>query len=185
MKFIVITIFILSFLSCTPVTRKSYSRKKSVKVAVKGEGEKFGKQKKSWSYKRDSERYSGNSSSIPSKLDKLIRKYWGTNYKYGSTNPKIGFDCSSYVQRVYKEAFNYNLPRTSRTQFSKGHSVSKRDLRAGDLVFFKINSSRINHVGIYIKGNKFTHASVSSGVTISNLDNDYYRRSYAGARRFL
>ena len=77
------------------------------------------------------------------------------------------------------------LPRTSTDQASSGKHVNKKNLREGDLVFFKDAYKRgITHVGIYLGNNKFIHASSSAKkVTISSLNKKYYRRHYAGARR--
>jgi len=55
--------------------------------------------------------------------------------------------------------------------------VGRDDLKEGDLVFFKIHSRRISHVGIYLGNNKFAHAS-SRGVAISSLDDNYYSRYF-------
>jgi lipoprotein Spr len=61
--------------------------------------------------------------------------------------------------------------------------VSREDLKEGDLVFFKINSRTISHVGIYLGNNRFAHASSSRGVVLSNLDEPYYKRYfYKGGR---
>ena len=58
-------------------------------------------------------------------------------------------------------------------------------LREGDLVFFKIHRKRISHVGIYLVNNFFVHASLSQGVMISNLNDEYWQRVFAGAGRML
>jgi lipoprotein Spr len=61
--------------------------------------------------------------------------------------------------------------------------VSREELKEGDLVFFKINSRSITHVGIYLGNNRFAHASSSRGVVLSNLDEPYYKRYfYKGGR---
>ena len=58
----------------------------------------------------------------------------------------------------------------------------KKDLKKGDLVFFSINSSLVNHVGIYLEDGKFIHAS-RKGVVISNLNENYYKKHYQTAGR--
>ena len=70
-------------------------------------------------------------------------------------------------------AFGLNLPRTSREQYAASQRVDKEDLREGDLVFFN-TSGGVSHVGVYLINNKFVHASTSSGVMISDLNEDYY-----------
>lgn len=115
-------------------------------------------------------------------IDKA-RSMYGVPYSYGSSS-RSATDCSGYTSQVYRSA-GIRLPRTSREQSHVGHAVSRGELRPGDLVFFKTNrGTRINHVGIYVGGGKFMHASSGRGeVTESSLDEGYYRRRYAGARR--
>ena len=61
--------------------------------------------------------------------------------------------------------------------------MSRGNLREGDLLFFG-SFWNISHVGIYLSGDRFIHASSSRGVVISNLNEKYYRNKYQGARRF-
>jgi lipoprotein Spr len=63
--------------------------------------------------------------------------------------------------------------------------LNKEELKEGDLVFFKINSRAISHVGVYLGDNKFAHASSSRGVMISNLNEPYWRRYYYKGGRLL
>ncbi|MBX9449881.1 MAG: C40 family peptidase [Taibaiella sp.] len=82
------------------------------------------------------------------------------------------------------------MPRTSRDQYSISKKIgSKDELREGDLVFFKIRSRAISHVGIYLADGKFAHASSSKGVVISSLDQDYWSkilcRRRQGRRSYL
>ena len=65
----------------------------------------------------------------------------------------------------------------------RGKSVSRGNLREADLIFFG-SFWKISHVGIYLGGDRFIHASSSRGVIISNLNEKYYRNKYQGARRF-
>ena len=117
----------------------------------------------------------------------LLRKefaYWrGTPYQLGG-NSKRGIDCSAFVMNVYKDSFNFKLPRTTETQVNKGYHVYKNQLQIGDLVFFK-TGWRTRHVGIYMGNNEFMHASTSKGVITSNLDNVYWKSKYWQARRIL
>jgi Cell wall-associated hydrolases (invasion-associated proteins) len=60
--------------------------------------------------------------------------------------------------------------------------IGKGRLREGDLVFFSTGNKAkayVNHVGIYLKTNKFLHASTSKGVIVSDLDEPYYMRAWA------
>ncbi len=106
----------------------------------------------------------------------------GTRYRYGAMS-RSATDCSGLVKQAYSKA-GVNLPRTSSEMSKVGKPVSKGDLQAGDLVFFKTRGSRISHVGIYQGNGKFVHASSGKGqVTVSDINGGYYQRRYAGARR--
>ena len=100
----------------------------------------------------------------------------GTPYRYGGMS-KRGVDCSALVYLAYKDILGRKLPRTTGDQKSLGHKVSKRELKTGDLVFFKTGWST-RHVGIYLSDSKFLHASTSQGVMISTLNNSYWQRKY-------
>ncbi len=115
-------------------------------------------------------------------LYSFIENWYGTPYQLGGTT-RDGIDCSAFVRQLYNDVYNLGLLRTSREQFSHAYSINKDDLKEGDLVFFKIRSKNISHVGVYLSGGKFVHASVSRGVVISDLDDRYWRKYYAGAGR--
>ena len=120
-----------------------------------------------------------------SSADTLIsnaKKYMGTPYRWGGTRPG-GFDCSGYTQYVFRET-GVNIPRTTRQQINVGTPVAKSQLKTGDLVFFNTSGRGVSHVGIYISGGKFIHASTSKGVTIGSIYDPYYwGKRYIGARR--
>jgi len=105
----------------------------------------------------------------------------GYPYVYGASGPRA-FDCSGFVMYVYGK-YGVGLPHYSGSQFGCGSAVSKSALSPGDLVFFNTYGS-ISHVGIYIGGGRFVHASNSrTGVIVSDLTEGYYASKYAGARR--
>lgn len=115
-------------------------------------------------------------------IQNVSQKYKGIRYKYGGTTTK-GFDCSGYVQFVYKQ-LGVKLDRSTSAMYSKGTSVSKANLKVGDLVFFKTTSAKVGHVGIYIGNNKFIHSSSSKGVIVTNINDKYYwGKRYVGAKR--
>lgn len=116
-----------------------------------------------------------------SRLLAEVDRWKGTRYRYGGTGQR-GFDCSGFVYRVFQDAFGVSLPRTTKSQMKSGRPVANGDLRFADLVFF-YTPARTDHVGIYLGGGEFAHASSSSGVMISHLSEDYWRNSYRGARR--
>ena len=114
------------------------------------------------------------------KVNQVYRQWVGTRYHLGGTGVCV-IDCSAFVQKTMSGAFNIHLPRSTAEQRHSGHSISKSDLQPGDLVFFRKN----NHVGVYIGGGKFVHASTSQGVTTSSLSESYWSRTYTQSRRVL
>ena len=113
------------------------------------------------------------------------RNYVGTPSRGGGTTAG-GFDCSGLVVTVY-EKFGIAMPRTSREQAKFGKQIDRSELKPGDLVFFFTSgSTKITHVGIYSGDGEFIHASTRSRkVKYDRLDNKYFRRRYATARRVL
>ena len=118
------------------------------------------------------------------KLLELIESWYGTRYKYGGES-RQGVDCSGFTQAFMLSYGDINLPRRSEDQYLQCSKVKKKKLRQGDLVFFKTHGAKggISHVGFYLCNNKFVHAATSSGVMISDLDEDYYKARYAGGGR--
>jgi probable lipoprotein NlpC len=115
-------------------------------------------------------------------LLKSLSSWKGTPYKYGGYTKK-GTDCSGFVTSVYKEVYGKQLQRSSKDMVEDVKWVSKRELKAGDILFFKINGKKISHVGIYIADNKFIHASTKSGVVVNDLAQEYYAETfYKGGR---
>jgi murein DD-endopeptidase / murein LD-carboxypeptidase len=117
------------------------------------------------------------------KLFQFVYDWVGTPYHFGGESRK-GIDCSAFTKEVYSKVFNLTIKRNSRDIFSMVSPVSKDDLKEGDLVFFKIHSRRISHIGIYLGNNRFAHAS-SRGVAISSLDDVYYSRYFYKGGRLL
>jgi len=111
-------------------------------------------------------------------------KQWlGTRHKMGGTGSG-GIDCSGFVKVVYRNAFNVELPRTTKEQARLGKPVSFKKIQPGDLVFFK-PPTYARHVGIYLSQSQFVHASKTKGVTVSRIDAPYWRKNYWTARRIL
>jgi len=100
----------------------------------------------------------------------------GVPYRLGGTS-RSGVDCSGLVQLTFRDLFGIQLPRTTSELARMGETVKPRERRSGDLVFFRINRG-LNHVGIYLEKNRFMHASASSGVMISSLDEAYWKKRY-------
>lgn len=114
-------------------------------------------------------------------LYKAINKWLGTRYLYGGTTQR-GVDCSSLMQHLYDESVGSSIPRTARLQHEFTKRISRADLKEGDLIFFNTTGG-ISHVGMYLKNDKFVHASCSRGVTISDLNENYYAKRFIGAGR--
>lgn len=114
------------------------------------------------------------------------RAWLGVPYLYGG-NTRDGVDCSGLTCMAYREGAGIVLPRTSREQAQRGTMVAKELMRPGDLVFFtsKTGGDRINHVAIYIGAGQIIHATVSKGVYVSRLDDDYWHTHYHCCRRVL
>lgn len=108
----------------------------------------------------------------------------GVPYR-GGGETKRGTDCSGLTCQIYKKVYNTKLPRNTTGQKAESNSVSRRNLREGDLVFFTSRNSgrKVAHVGIYLKDNKFVHASTSRGVIVSHLDEKYYRTHWINGGR--
>lgn len=117
------------------------------------------------------------------KLFHFVYDWIGTPYRFGGSS-KRGIDCSAFTKELYSQVFNMDIQRSSRDIFSMVSPVRRNDLKEGDLVFFKIHSRRISHVGIYLGNNRFAHAS-SRGVAISSLDDAYYSRYFYRGGRML
>ncbi len=118
------------------------------------------------------------------RLGRIIQSYLGIPYA-GSSPYDKGLDCSQFTRLVYEKYNRTALPRTARDQYKAGRKVAPGRLQYGDLLFFKTNGNSISHVGIYVGYGEFTHASSSGGVIISSLNEKYWKKRYAGARRIL
>ncbi len=94
-----------------------------------------------------------------------------------------GLDCSGFVKKVFHVAYEKQLRGSSRDMYRNATPIPLDELRESDLIFFTIGSSQINHVGIYLNNGKFAHASSSAGVSVNDLQENYYRRHFKGAAR--
>lgn len=123
--------------------------------------------------------------SVQTKLPPVIHyalSLIGAPYRFGSASRSEGFDCSGFVQHVYQR-HGIQLPRTA---YEMACSLPNADdLRSGDLVFFNTNGGAFSHVGLFISGDQFVHASSNrtGKVLVSSLKNPYWRKHFTGARR--
>jgi cell wall-associated NlpC family hydrolase len=110
--------------------------------------------------------------------------FMGIPYRWGGASPEAGFDCSGFVQYVFRQAAGLVLPRSSFDQIRQGASVTPSELQPGDLVFFNTMRATASHVGIYIGENRFIHAPRrGKTVEIADFTNVYWQARYDGARR--
>ncbi len=116
-------------------------------------------------------------------LYQQVNDWNGVPYKFGGLS-KRGVDCSGFVLETFRTKFQIKLPRNTHQQSRTGKAVLRSDLRAGDLVFFRLGYN-LRHVGIYLENDRFAHASTSKGVTLSNLSDTYWSKRYWKARRIL
>ena len=127
------------------------------------------------------------SSSLGQQIADYALQFVGYPYVYGGSSPS-GFDCSGFTSYVYRQ-FGYSLNRSAANQLDNGTPVSMSELQPGDLVLFKkagTGSKRASHVGLYIGGGQFVHASTSTvGVIISNMTDAYYTTGFVGGRRIV
>jgi cell wall-associated NlpC family hydrolase len=112
------------------------------------------------------------------------KKYIGARYNYGGISTE-GFDCSGFVQFVYREN-GIALPRSTVDQFEKGKKIDFNDAKPGDLVFFRIYRNRISHVGIFISKSQFIHApSRGKRVGYADMNLEYWQKSFAGTVTYI
>ena len=116
-----------------------------------------------------------------STLYSFIEEWWATRYHYGGST-KNGIDCSAYSGTLLGRVWGVKTPRTARAMYDVAEKVDRENLKEGDLVFFNTRGG-VSHVGVYLGNGYFTHASTGNGVTINNLDENYYRSKFISGGR--
>ncbi|MDM5299663.1 NlpC/P60 family protein [Bacillus pumilus] len=117
-------------------------------------------------------------------LVKEAMKYLGVPYVFGAADPKVGFDCSGFLQYLFEKSLGIYLPRNAEQQWTVGEKVALNQIRPGDFVFFSNTYKKgISHVGMYVGGDRFIHASRSESVTMSYLSEAYWQEKWTGAKR--
>lgn len=114
----------------------------------------------------------------------FMEEWYGTRYHYGGTS-KDGIDCSAFAYSLMTAVYGFGaLPRTAKEQYAATKRIRRDELKEGDLVFFHTLGKRraVTHVGVYLRNNKFVHASIS-GVMISDMTEGYYNKRFIGAGR--
>lgn len=114
----------------------------------------------------------------------LAYKDWkGVPYQLGGAG-YAGIDCSAFMQVVFEDYFSRKIPRTTKEQLGYGKAIKKEDLQTGDMVFFK-TGARTYHVGVMINKKEFLHASTTIGVTTSEINREFWSKTYLAARRIF
>ena len=119
--------------------------------------------------------HSGNIKNM--KLYTFIDEWYGTPYQFGGTD-KNGIDCSGFVFKLYEHVYTKKTPRTTSELLESSNEINKSVLKEGDFVFFKIESKKVSHVGVYLMNNKFVHASSKKGIMISDLNEEFFVKCY-------
>jgi cell wall-associated NlpC family hydrolase len=120
------------------------------------------------------------------------KKFEGTPYVYGSTNPAVGFDCSGFINHVANH-FGIKVPRSSVDFTNLGTEVSTASAQPGDLILFTGTDAsvrRVGHIGI-VTGQpggeiEFIHSSSGNakGVTTSAMS-EYYKTRFVKVIRLF
>jgi cell wall-associated NlpC family hydrolase len=122
---------------------------------------------------------------LPDSLIAFAKTLIGTPYQYGSTNPKVGFDCSGFITYVFNH-FSIPVPRSSIDFTNVGKDVPVADAKPGDLILFTGTDSterHVGHMGIVLDNQnnqlQFIHSTSGKkyGVTITPF-NDYYHSRF-------
>lgn len=115
----------------------------------------------------------------------------GVPYRYGSTDPKIGFDCSGFITYVFSH-FNIKVPRSSIDFTNVGKEIPPTSAKRGDIILFTGTDSTerfVGHMGIVVSNTdtlKFIHSTSGKkyGVTTTPLNN-YYKGRFVKTLRIF
>ena len=127
----------------------------------------------------------------PQEIVNFAQTLIGVPYKYGSTNPAEGFDCSGFITYVFRH-FNIAVPRSSIDFTNVGHEVPAANAATGDLILFTGTDStnrEVGHMGIVtenVDSLRFIHSTSGKkyGVTITPL-NEYYLKRFVKVIRIF
>ncbi|HMT92893.1 C40 family peptidase [uncultured Thiothrix sp.] len=109
----------------------------------------------------------------------------GITYRWGGNTPREGFDCSGLTKFTHKNV-HLSIPRTALEQSRASRTINRRDLKPGDMIFFRTSGKKVNHVGIYVGDGKFIHAASGGGkVTLDDLRRAYWQQRLVKYGTFL
>ena len=121
----------------------------------------------------------------PSELEDIrlyafIDEWMGVPHSLGGQT-KGGIDCSAFINHLYNEVYEKPLPRSSYNMAEEIKRKYENQLVEGDLVFFSFGKKNIDHVGLYLRNNKFVHVSTTKGVMISDLHESWFYKYFVRA----
>lgn len=110
----------------------------------------------------------------------FIDEWIGAPHRLGGQT-KAGIDCSAFINQLYNEVYKKPLARSSYEMADGIKRKYENQLVEGDLVFFSFGKKNIDHVGLYLRNNKFVHVSTSKGVMISDLHESWFYKYFVRA----
>lgn len=113
-------------------------------------------------------------------LYKFITEWAGVRYQLGGLD-KRGIDCSGFSYLLERDIYGKQLPRRSRDQAEVIKNKDLSQLKEGDLIFFSFGGNEVDHVGVYLNGSSFVHASPSRGIIVDDLSLPTYQRALVKA----
>lgn len=123
------------------------------------------------------------SPAIGGRVAEVARSYVGVPYRFGGADAD-GFDCSGLVQFAYSQV-GIGVPRTVREQYRNARPVPFARLSPGDLLFFKLGTQGISHVGIYAGSGRFVHAPRGGkDVSVAELSTPFWKDRLMAAGRY-
>ena len=115
----------------------------------------------------------------------LSKRFLGVPYLWGGSS-SFGFDCSGFTQMLVR-ARGAEMPRDADKQaaWSGVMTVDRKNLQAGDLLFFGSSAKNITHTGMYIGDGQFIHDSTNGHpvVQIGRLADEPWTHLLVACRR--
>lgn len=115
----------------------------------------------------------------------LAKRFLGLPYLWGGRS-SFGYDCSGFTQMLVRSR-GINMPRDADLQaaWQGMEAVERKDLKAGDLLFFGAGPDKISHTAMYIGSGEIIHATTHGHpvIQISRLDDQPWTRILVACRR--